>query len=698
MAFTTTAFIADQFEDFPNYWLKFYEPGTTTPKSMATDATGGTLIARAEISAGGTVPIGFIKTAGDVILIPFVEDSYDAWIFPTAAEADADDTTNAERIADNISGISGAAKSSNSVIYRDTVSDVETDAKLKIGDRVRTLGHETKADGGDNTYEIVAAGTGTHDNGRFIDLSGSGLQARGTFPGGLINAAQFGADISGVADSRLAFARANIAGDFVVSEGVYKISSNMTITSNINYLSGSSLSMDTGVIVTTSGEMTALKTEQVFSGLGTAVSTRGGKTTAVYAMWFGVPQSDEAGEYTSELQMGIDFAQELGVYYHLPERGEVGLAGALTMKHGKGAGDTYHYHALLEGHNTQLFPDSNGVALSVVPRSITGTVGGTNLADIFIKDLFFNGKFITSNSRTLAKALVIGKAGFDIGGFYRNKVENIVFSQYLTIPMDITMTRHIDFYNMTSRDFSGGVDIGTFEDGFTGDMTFVDCEFQGTPARPPIKIRANTASGTARVKGLRFRDCVTYGSGSSITVGQNGFIGDSWWDDCAWDGPNALVGETALTIFGHTGGTFTQLFFIEPYFVSYQGRCVIVQTDDTAVIEGSKISGGRFSNNTSAGDSLIKLQAVEQFTVEGVHFYENTATSGIEVGTGCQHCVVDDNNDQNSSLTNLVSVGGAGTDNFKITGNVAVAPTVVVNDFSTPTAQQLVTNNLQMTA
>ena len=31
-----------------------------------------------------------------LILIPFVDGSYDAWIFPTAAEADADDTTNAE--------------------------------------------------------------------------------------------------------------------------------------------------------------------------------------------------------------------------------------------------------------------------------------------------------------------------------------------------------------------------------------------------------------------------------------------------------------------------------------------------------------------------------------------------------------------------------------------------------------------------
>lgn len=108
MAFKTTSFIASQFEDFPNWWLKFFEPGTTTPKSMATDETGSTLLARAEISGGAVAPIGFFITTGNAILIPWVDGSYDAFIFPTAAEADANDTANAEKIADDqIGGESG---------------------------------------------------------------------------------------------------------------------------------------------------------------------------------------------------------------------------------------------------------------------------------------------------------------------------------------------------------------------------------------------------------------------------------------------------------------------------------------------------------------------------------------------------------------------------------------------------------------
>lgn len=102
MALAPIALISPQYEEYPNWWIKFYVQDTSTPIAMATDSTGGTLLARAEISAGGTVPIGFIKTAGDAIFIPWVDGDYDLWLFPTAAEADANDTANAIQLADDI--------------------------------------------------------------------------------------------------------------------------------------------------------------------------------------------------------------------------------------------------------------------------------------------------------------------------------------------------------------------------------------------------------------------------------------------------------------------------------------------------------------------------------------------------------------------------------------------------------------------
>jgi len=70
------------------------------------------------------------------------------------------------------------------------------DSGLKVGDKVRTLGFTLEGDGGDNDYLIVTSGTGTDDNGRFIDLTGITGQAKGLFPDNEVNSKQFGVDVS----------------------------------------------------------------------------------------------------------------------------------------------------------------------------------------------------------------------------------------------------------------------------------------------------------------------------------------------------------------------------------------------------------------------------------------------------------------------------------------------------------------------
>ena len=99
MAFSPVAFIAPNFRDFKNYWLKAYEPGTTTPKVMALESDGGTQVAKLEVNKDG-----FLESAGGALVIPYIDDTYDLWLFPTEAEADANDTVNAERVADDITG------------------------------------------------------------------------------------------------------------------------------------------------------------------------------------------------------------------------------------------------------------------------------------------------------------------------------------------------------------------------------------------------------------------------------------------------------------------------------------------------------------------------------------------------------------------------------------------------------------------
>ena len=58
------------------YYLKFYQTGTTTPTSMATDTIGGTTLAKCELNASG-YPINGSSAA----FIPHLDQTYKAVLY-----------------------------------------------------------------------------------------------------------------------------------------------------------------------------------------------------------------------------------------------------------------------------------------------------------------------------------------------------------------------------------------------------------------------------------------------------------------------------------------------------------------------------------------------------------------------------------------------------------------------------------------
>ena len=172
MAFAPVALTTPQYEDFPNQFLKAFIQGTTTPLAMATDATGGTTASKFELDAQG-----FPKTAGGARLIPFIDGDYDLWLFPTAAEADANDTSNAIQFADNLNT---DALDTSSVITEapiDSLSYVRNNAAwLKLIDDPNTI-EEAPTDG---QQYIRKSSAWSVVNGLIIDRAQTGVLVAGT--------------------------------------------------------------------------------------------------------------------------------------------------------------------------------------------------------------------------------------------------------------------------------------------------------------------------------------------------------------------------------------------------------------------------------------------------------------------------------------------------------------------------------------
>lgn len=84
-----------------------------------------------------------------------------------------------------------------------SVAAMDTADWLQVGMFCTTLGYSSAGAGGDNTYQIVPENTGTPDNGEFINLSGSGLQAFGLFTKGFRTPKQYGAssDVAALPDT-----------------------------------------------------------------------------------------------------------------------------------------------------------------------------------------------------------------------------------------------------------------------------------------------------------------------------------------------------------------------------------------------------------------------------------------------------------------------------------------------------------------
>jgi hypothetical protein len=234
MAFSPIAFIAPNYSDYGTYWLKAYLPGSTTPKPLAIDLAGTTTFAKLQLNVDG-----FFKSAGGALITPYVEGAYDAYLFETEAEADANNTAGAIRLADNITPLvdeqlrADLAAGTVDVNLNSDLTQTytfKTVALMKastiafpVGKKIFWQGYYTESDGGSN-WGIVTSGTHTDDGGSIFTLA-DGKYVAANLKSKKLNVAKFGVTGNGVTDDTLPLANAvAFKRNLIFNTGVYLIS------------------------------------------------------------------------------------------------------------------------------------------------------------------------------------------------------------------------------------------------------------------------------------------------------------------------------------------------------------------------------------------------------------------------------------------------------------------------------------------
>lgn len=229
MSYAPIAAIIPQYDEQAGFYLKFYIPSTTTPISMATDSTGATLLAKCQLDNDG-----FPTTDGAQLFIPHVNKAYDAYLFPSAALADANDTTYAKRVALNNLPVNTLPDDSYTPSFVNIAALKLSD--LGIGQTVTTKGFNTSGDGGGATYSVIdSSGVTANDYDRILLASGNIAKL---VHDGSVSVLQFGAVGDGATDDYLNLKAANLsdAGTIRYPAKVFKTTATVPFASFKRYV------------------------------------------------------------------------------------------------------------------------------------------------------------------------------------------------------------------------------------------------------------------------------------------------------------------------------------------------------------------------------------------------------------------------------------------------------------------------------
>lgn len=236
-----------------DYYLKFYAADGTTPINMATDTTGGTLLAKCKINS-----TGYTVNGSNAVFIPHIDQEYKLALYPSEALADANTLASATWVVDDIPARvsqGGAIVPFATVVAAQAATGLAAGMTICLADRASSL-WDLASSGSANGYNVIL-------------LTTSGLYAT------LRDAAGFIAKSGGVSgdgstnDAATFTALDAIYDEIRLTPGTYLIGTNTTIAADISFDVGAKFSISTGVTLTLNGQIQAGDMQEIFAGLGT---------------------------------------------------------------------------------------------------------------------------------------------------------------------------------------------------------------------------------------------------------------------------------------------------------------------------------------------------------------------------------------------------------------------------------------------
>lgn len=353
---------------------------------------------------------------------------------------------------------------------------------------------------------------------------------------------------------------------------------------------------------------------------------------------------------------------------------------------------------------TRFAPLSN-FQQTVVFNVLGNNLAGKHIVDLKVSDFSIIG--LGSGANLTGFRVGTPLLDYKLDGWHRGLIKNVMVNNFL-IGIEIVHARQIKFDRVSSwNDFTPNQSTAMLilqVGGFTGDLTFTDCQFVSNMATGCADLRIISNNGRSQgnsgnmIAGIKFITCDFYQANQKLIIyaALGSWIRDIWFESCQFD---ADSNQDIYIQAGGAGTIIDNINFNNCYIAggnkSYQPQIYVINSGGGAKVGSIKFSGGSYQ---LAQGPTISAFGVSGLSIQGISISDNNNHAGAAIQlTGCVRPIVKGNSLHRVTDNYCAYMVEIAADNVypSVEGNVGAGIFSVkcVNDF-TGNIIKVVANNI----